>query len=101
MARADHRWRVRSAKIDVVVTGRAEQWDVFDQIADRPLADFGIIVCAEHNEDANPVCVRTSILMYRWGRDGDAAKAIRHAVQSGLSDTTERDKQLARESQVR
>lgn len=87
-------WRVRSDKVDVIVQA-TDSWEAWDAIADRPLSDFGLLVTAECNEDANPVGIRTSALMFRWNRDADAAKAIEAAVATGLPDTRELDLRVA------
>lgn len=76
-------WMLRSLAIREVV--RAEdQWEAWDSLRDRPLEDFGLIVLAEPNEDADPIPVQTEMLMRRWGRYDDAVAFHALAVANGL-----------------
>lgn len=83
-------WHIRSREINEVVNA-ADQFAAWDTLSDRPVEDFGLVVAAEREEDADPVYVRTSALMFRWGRDADAEAFISVAVANGLPDTTEQD----------
>ena len=71
-----------------------DQFEAFDMLRDRPTEDFGLIVEAEPNEDANGFPIRTSALMFRWGRDADAILAIQRAIEEGYPDTTAEDQQF-------
>lgn len=61
-------------------------------LRDRPLGDFGLVAFAEPDESADPVLIRTSALLFRWGRDEDAEAACDYAVSQGLPDTREVDR---------
>ena len=88
-------WHVRSRAIDELV--RAEdQFAAWDALRERPAEDFGLIVLAEPDESGDPISVRTSALMFSWGRDDDAKHFISLAVANGLSDTTEEDRRFGR-----
>lgn len=76
-------WRITSREIDEIVTA-TNQWEAWDMLADRSAYDFGLIVCAEPNENADPIPVHTSTLMRRWGRDHDADQFDAVAREAGL-----------------
>lgn len=80
------RWVLRSHGIGEVILA-ADQWAAWDTLRNRPVEDFGLIVTAEPDEDGNPIPVRTSRLMFDWGRDVDAMRFIDMAATEGLGDT--------------
>lgn len=80
---AEARWHLRSRAINEVVRA-ADQWEAWDTLRDRPVEDFGLIVVAERNEDADPIPVKTEMLMRRWGRDDDADAIHALVVELGL-----------------
>jgi hypothetical protein len=95
-AAAEHTWRIRSGEIDELVRA-PDQIAAWDTLRDRPLEAFGVVASAEPDESADPIYVRTSALMFRWGRDNDARVIIRMAVDLvGLPDTTVADQEFAR-----
>lgn len=87
-------WHLRSRAIDELVQA-ADQFAAWDTLRDRPLEDFGLIVTAERDEDADPIGVHTSGLMFWWGRDDDAKRLIALAIENGLPDTTAADRAFA------
>lgn len=86
-------WVLRSGRIHEVVSA-PDQFSAFDVLRDRPVQDFGLIVTAEPDEDADPVGVRTSALLLHWGREADAAMVIQAAIGQGLPDTSVQDREL-------
>lgn len=84
------RWHLKSRRIDTIVAA-PDQWLAWDTLRTQPLSNFGLIVEAEPNENANPVSIHTAALMFRWHRDDDARTVIRAAVAHGLPDTTVAD----------
>lgn len=93
---ADVLWHIRSGSIDELVLAD-DQLAAWDTLRERPASDFGLIVTAEPDESADPISVRTSALMFGWGRDEDAAAFITAAQLHGLGDTTEADREFAAE----
>lgn len=91
---AEIAWRLKSGSIDEIVRA-ADQFTAWDTLCDRPVEAFGLIVTAEPNESADPIAIRTSALMFSWGRDKDAADFVTAARLQGLSDTTEADRAFA------
>jgi hypothetical protein len=77
------RWHLRSRAINEVVRA-SDQWEAWDTLRDRSALDFGLIVVAEPNEDADPIPVQTAALMRRWGRDDDAEQFDAIAREQGL-----------------
>jgi hypothetical protein len=77
------RWHIRSREINEVVQA-SDQWEAWDTLRDRSAFDFGLIVVAEPNEDADPIPVHTATLMRRWGRDEDAGAFDQVARDAGL-----------------
>lgn len=76
-------WLIRSnGHTDVVVA--SDQWEAWDTWRDRPAADFGLVVLAEMNENADPIPVQTATLMRRWGREEDAIRFDDRAKELGL-----------------
>lgn len=90
------RWQLKTLNIRTVVTAR-DQWVAFDTLRTRPAADFGLIVVAEPNEsgEENSIPVRTSMLMFRWGRPKDAKAFIKAGMKAGMPDTTKQDSKAA------
>jgi hypothetical protein len=84
------RWHVWSREINELVYA-ADQFEAFDMLRSRPAEEFGLIVQAEVDEDAEPFPVRTSLLMYRWYRDEDARRFIELGLEHGMPDTTQED----------
>jgi hypothetical protein len=87
-------WRLQSRAISEVVRA-ADQFEALDTLRDRPAMDFGLVVQAEPGENADPIPVRTSALLFAWGRDEDAEAFIALAVANGLPDTTVEDRKFA------
>lgn len=87
---AERTWQLRSAAIDEIVQAR-DQFEAWDTLRDRPIEDLGLVVEAEPDENADPIPVRTSGLMFRWGRDDDARAFIELAIANDLPDTTAAD----------
>ncbi len=94
------RYRIWSRAIDEWIEAE-DQFAAWDTIRDRPAEDFGLIVTAEPDESADPIPVRTSALMFWWGRDEDAERFIALALEQGLPDTTETDRNFRRPPRVR
>lgn len=84
-------WHVRTRLINEVVQAD-DQFVAWDTLRGRPAEEFGLIVVAEPDESGDPIPVRTSALMFSWGRDEDAARFIAAAVDQGLPDTTAEDR---------
>lgn len=91
---AERAWHVKSGLIDEFVRA-ADQHAAFDTLRDRPVEEFGLIVTAEPDESADPIAIRTSALLFSWGREQDAEDCIRAARFAGLSDTTRLDREWA------
>ena len=89
-------WQLRSRAINEVVQA-ADQFAAWDTLSDRAAEDFGLIVEAEPDENGDPFLVRTSALMFWWGRDGEAEAFIALAIACDLGDTTEVDRRFRRE----
>jgi hypothetical protein len=67
------------------------QFSAFDRIRSRPVEEFGMISLAE-NDRGESFPIRTSILMFRWYRDADAARFIAQMInEEGIPDTTRMD----------
>jgi hypothetical protein len=86
------RWLVQSAEISEFVFA-SDQFEAWDALRDRRAEDFGLIAKAEVNESGDPFLIRTSALMYRWGRDADGERFISRGMEVGMPDTTVQDKQ--------
>lgn len=86
-------WVLRTAELHRI-TQQPDQWAAFDTLREMPLRYFGLLVTAEAHESMNPIGIRTSALLYRWGRELDARLAIAIAVDQGLPDTTEADEKF-------
>lgn len=69
------------------------------RILEAHRSDFGLIVTAEADENGDPIPVRTSALMFSWGRDDDAEEFIDLAIDAGLPDTTKEDRAFRREDE--
>lgn len=92
---SDRRWHLRSRAVNEVVHA-PDQFDAWDTLRDRPAEDFGLVVTAEPDESGDPITVRTSALMFSWGREVDAAAFVVIAVESGLPNTTLEDLRFGR-----
>jgi hypothetical protein len=79
-------WRLRSLGIDEVVQAE-DQFEAWDMLSDRPVEDFGLVVVAEPDEDADPIPVQTETLMRRWERNADAELFHALAVAHGLKES--------------
>lgn len=88
-------WIIGSGDIKEVVRAM-DQFEAWDTLRDRPAEDFGLIASAEPNESSDPFHVRTSLLMYRWGRDADAKRFIERGIECGMPDTTDADMKAGR-----
>ena len=84
-------WHVHTFAIDEFVRA-ADQFEAWDTLRDRPLEEFGLVVTAEPDESGDPIFVRTSQLMFKWGREEDALATVAHAVANGLPDTADVDR---------
>jgi hypothetical protein len=90
-------WHLKSGSIDELVNAK-DQFDAWLTLRDRPAGDFGLVVSAEPDErPSDAVHVRTSALMFAWGREDDAEQFIDLAIDAGLPDTTDRDRAFAQE----
>lgn len=90
-------WAVGSGGITKVVMAH-DQWEAFDVFSTMQVGSFGLVVStirvgAEQDE---MVSVRTSLLMYRWGRVVDGHMFIMAAVKKGFPDTSALDMQSFR-----
>lgn len=83
-------WKITSGDISEFVCA-SNQFEAWETLRDRPAEEFGAIVLAEPDGNDNPFIVRTSQLMYRWGRDGDAERFISLMMEAGMPDTTIED----------
>ena len=81
------RWHLTSRRINEVVEAE-DQWAAWNTLRNRPADDFGMLVQAEANENGDPIPVKTTTLMTRWGRDEDAAAFGALARSQGLPDRT-------------
>jgi hypothetical protein len=88
------RWMLTSRRISEVVTA-ADQFAAWNTLRNRPIEDFGLVVSAEPDENGDPIPVRTSQLMFSWGRPEDARAFIALAIEKGLPDTTAADSRFA------
>ena len=95
MTPSERTWRLRGRAIDELVRA-SDQFEAFATLRDRPAEDFGLIVAGEPDESADPISVRTSALMFWWGRDEEAEAFIAVAIANGLPDTTAMDREFAR-----
>jgi hypothetical protein len=86
------RWNLRTGSISKFVNA-SDQWEAFDSLRNLDRGDFGLIVVAEANEsgDDDSIPCRTSLLMRRWNRDGDAMLFARAMVEAGYPDTNAAD----------
>ncbi len=87
-------WRIQSRAIDEVVQAE-DQFEAWNTLRDRSTPDFGLIVSAEPDENADPFYVYTSALMTLWGREEDAVVFREIALAAGLHDTTQSDNRFA------
>jgi hypothetical protein len=85
------KWHLTSAEISTFVYAE-DQFAAYDTIRDLPAEDFGMIVQAEPDENMEPFPVRTSLLMFRWGREADALRFIARGMELGMPDTTREDR---------
>lgn len=86
------RWTVET--LDEIRNVEAEdQWEAYDSLCVLPVERFGLLVIAtpEGGTDADSIPVRTSALMFRWGRRMDAHLFLARAMAEGLPDTSARD----------
>lgn len=83
-------WRIRSGAIDTIVKS-ADQFAAWNTLRAMPSEHFGLIVTAEPDEDGDPIPIRTSRLMFTWGRDDEALAFCDTAIAQGLPDTREVD----------
>lgn len=88
------RWLVQSGGISEIVNA-ADQWQAWDCLRDYATDQFGLATTAEPDENGDPFMVRTSLLMYRWGRDDDAREIQESAIENGWPDTTTEDRAAA------
>ena len=91
--KTDRLWRLKSRSIDSLVRAD-DQHAAYDTLKDRPAEHFGLIVSATPSDggEDQTISIRTSQLMYRWGRSEEARRFIERAVLAGLPDTTVQDK---------
>jgi len=93
------RWTIETLK-QIRNVEASDQWDAYDTLRDLPVEDFGLIVVAipeDGGEDA-AISVRTSMLMFRWGRRMDAHLFLARAMADGLPDTSALDDPIRRKA---
>lgn len=88
------RWLLTTGDIKEFVYAETP-FAAWDTLRDRSKFDFGLVTSAEPDEDGNPYHVRTSLLMFRWGRDDDAEQFIALGLTKGMPDTTAEDRAAA------
>lgn len=89
-------WHLTSRRIDEVVKAE-DQHGAFNTLRTRPVTDFGLVVTAtaEGEPDEYAIPIRTSALMFLWGRDFEAKAFVQLAIDAGLGDTTISDMRAA------
>lgn len=76
-------WAIASGSLrDVVVA--PDQWAAWDTWRGEDALAFGLIATAEPSENGDPIPVKTSTLMERWGRPFDAKAFHDLAASKGL-----------------
>lgn len=91
------RWHLTSIRVDEFVNAK-DQFEAWDSLRERPATDFGLIVAAlVSNETLDDGCylIRTSILMFRWGRDSDADRFVALAIERGFPNSSNEDRLAA------
>lgn len=76
-------WIIRSGSLRGVIQA-PDQWAAWDTWQGQDRYQFGLIATAEANENGDPIPVKTSALMERWGRVHDAAEFHALARSKGL-----------------
>ena len=96
------RWTVETLK-EVVNIEASDQWEAYDSLRDMPVERFGILVVAmpEGGTTDDSIAVRTSMLMFRWGRRMDAHLFLARAMAEGLPDTSAKDDPLRNKARER
>ncbi len=86
------RWTVETLK-EIRNVEASDQWEAYDTLRDLPIERFGLIVVAtpEGRSSADSIPIRTSMLMFRWGRRMDAHLFLARAMAEGLPDTSAKD----------
>lgn len=77
------RWMIRSGSLSAVVEAE-DQFAAWDTWRGEDRYQFGLVATAEANEDGEPIPVKTSSLMERWGRLHDADEFHAVARSKGL-----------------
>jgi hypothetical protein len=77
------RWAISSRRLFAVVEAH-DQWEAWDTFRHEDRYQFGLIATAEPDEDGDPIPVKTSALMERWGRIHDAEEFHALAREKGL-----------------
>ena len=91
------RWTVETLK-EIVNVEAVDQWGAYDSLRDLPVERFGLFVIAtpEDGTADDAIAVRTSFLMFRWGRRMDAHLFLARAMADGLPDTSALDDPIRR-----
>lgn len=76
-------WAIRSGKL-VAMVRAADQFVAWDTFRHEDRYQFGLIATAEPNENGDPIPVKVSTLMERWGRIHDAEQFHALARSKGL-----------------
>lgn len=87
-------WLVISGEIRQWVSA-SNQYEAWDCLKEFSAEQFGAIATAEPNESDNPFIIRTSVLLFHWGRDQDARRWIERMMEEGSPDTEFEDRQAA------
>lgn len=77
------RWFITTGRLSATVDA-ADQWEAWDTWRGEDRYQFGLIAKAEENENGDPIPVKTSTLMERWGREHDAEEFHALARSQGL-----------------
>ncbi len=77
------RWFIKTGALAAVVEAD-DQWAAWDIWRGHDRYQFGLICTAEPDEDGDPIPVKTSTLMQRWGRVHDEAEFHALAQTMGL-----------------
>ena len=74
------RWMIRSGSLSAVIEA-PDQWAAWDTWRGQDRYQFGLVATAEADENGDPIPVKTSALMERWGRqhDADEFHALAHS----------------------
>ncbi len=87
-----NRWTVETLRTMHNVEAK-DHWEAYDSLCNSPVEEFGLLVVAipEGGTFLDSIAVRTSALMFRWGRRMDAHLFLARAMAEGLPDTSRLD----------